>query len=247
MALTKEEKEYVERLEMLRQSLKEQGKEIALPMLLDLASGFAGWYIGRKMGRASLLAGLAAFTLGKFHSLHETIAREQKYYSKLDDDDNRPALSGINPLFKDESRVYHGESPAVAFGFGLMLGGAFAQSDTVEGLGEGAERKPFSEIVSDLKYRLYLDKFFKDETKQEESVQQGEQQKAISGLEEVDIFLAEKSGLNPQKLDEIEQQVEQAAIEFEKKPEKENKGSIGEIPYAQDEEEGDLDGSERIY
>lgn len=204
-----EEDEYKQRLELLKTSMAEQSKELIAPVAIDLASALAGWYIGKKIGRASLLAGLLTYGFGKFHSLHETVNREEQRLKDYDAD-NRPALSGLHPLYYNEERVYHGESPAVALGFGLMLGGAFSQ---VTLNGPEREQNPFSDIADDLKYRLYLDRFF---TAQENK--SAEEKNLMGAVDELDVFLAKDKmleGPESVKLDELDRANEQAAILFD--------------------------------
>jgi hypothetical protein len=217
--------EYKERLQQLKGSMGEQAKELAVPVAVDLVSGLTGWWIGRQMGRSSLALGLITYAGGKVHSLHEHIAREEQRLG-VEDAENRPALSGFNPLYKNENRVYHGESPLVNLGFGMMLGGAFSQNNAVNGIDveelSATEKatNAFSEIADDLKYRLYLDKLFKDEKTEKKTETKTEEQKGVSGLSEIDIFIAGDKltkDLDMSKLDEYDNHLEQSAIDFDAK------------------------------
>lgn len=216
---------YRERLQALKSNMGEQAKELAAPVALDLVSGLAGWWIGRQMGRASLAVGFLTYAGGKFHSLHETINREEQRIG-VDDAEGRPVLSGFNPLYKNEDRVYHGESPLVPLGFGMMLGGAFAQNNAMNGT-DGQElsatekaKTAFGDIAEDLKYRLYLDKLFKDEKTEQKTEQKTDGETGVSGLSEIDIFIAGDKltkDLDMSKLDELHDHIEQSAVDFDAK------------------------------
>lgn len=214
--------EYRERLAALKNSVGEQTKELAAPIALDVASGLVGWWLGRQMGRASLLVGFLTYAGGKYHSLHETINREEQMAGSYDEE-NRMLMSGYHPLYKDENRVYHGDSPLSALGFGMMFGGAFSQTSAVNGT-NGQElsatdkaKAAFDEIKDDLKYRLYLDKIFKDEKQTENKAADNG---GVSGVSEVDVFIAGDKltkGMDLSKLDEFDKHVEESAIAFDEK------------------------------
>lgn len=211
--------DYRKRLAELKGSYAEQAKELVVPVAIDLASGFAGWWLGRQLGRSSLLIGLATYTGGKFHSLHEDIKREELRLGVYDEEAKR-MLSGFSPMHNNETRVYTGDSPLCSLGLGMILGGAFAQNTekTAPPLGAIEKAKSaFSDITEDLKYRLYLDKIFKGGQKQEE---QKQEDKPVSGLTDVDVFIAGDKlvkDLDMTTLEKINEQVENSAIEFDRK------------------------------
>lgn len=217
--------EYRKRLEELKGSYVAQAKELAVPVGIDIASVFAGWWLGKQLGRSSLLIGLATYTGGKFHSLHEDIKREELRLGVYDEE-AKPALSGFSPMHNSENRVYTGDSPLCSLGIGMMLGGASASTErradpnapAAQPLGAIEKAKSaFSDITEDLKYRLYLDKIFKGGKKQEEKSQQ---EQPVSGLTDVDVFVAGDKlvkDLDMSELEKINEQVENAAVEFNKK------------------------------
>ncbi len=216
--------EYRDWLVELKGNPTAQAKELAIPVAVDIASGLTGWWLGRQMGRASLAVGFLAYAGGKVHSLHETINREEQRLG-ISDEQNRPALSGFNPLYKNPKRVYHGESPLVAFGMGMMLGGAFAKTNEVNGLnGEALSatekaKSAFSDITEDLKYRLYLDKIFKGNT-DEQKTEKKKEEIAVNGLSDLDIFIAGErmtKDLDFSKLDEVDNHLEASAFDYDKK------------------------------
>ncbi len=210
--------DYRKRLAELKGSYGAQAKELVVPVAIDLASGLAGWWLGKQIGRASLLVGFATYAGGKFHSLHEDIKREELRLGVYDED-AKPALSGFSPMHNNESRVYTGDSPLCSLGLGMMLGGAFSPSTekTAPPLGAIDKAKSaFSDIAEDLKYRLYLDKIFKGEQKQEEKKQE---EKPVSGLTDVDVFMAGDKltkDLDMSGLDNINDAVERAAADFDR-------------------------------
>jgi hypothetical protein len=219
----------IERLERLKGSMSEQAKELWLPVVTDLASVAGGWLTARLVGRSSLYLGLAAYGAGKVNSLHETINREQKRLG-ASQTDTAPALSGLNPLYKNEDRLYMGDSPLVHFGIGMMIGGA-------TGVGLGAVDANMStadklksvatEIKEDLTYRLYLDKIFKPKADKTAlpapnavpgTAVPTVAQNPVSGLGEIDVFVAGdafRDDPDMKQLSRLEDQLKISARDFD--------------------------------
>ena len=241
--------EYRQRLQLIKESFSAQAKELAMPVAIDLTSTLAGWWLGRQIGRASLAIGLVTYAGGKFHSLHEAIDREERQAAGYDEN-NRALLSGYNPLYKDEERFYHGESPLVHLGMGMMLGGAFAQSamNGVNGEPLSAIEKAktsFTDIAADLKYRLYLDKIFGDK-KGESSNDNSETDKGVSGVDEIDVFLAEgKKELDMSRFDDYDRRIQKSAEDFQNKKNAPAKAAAVKTP-AEDKNKTEDDEMEAI-
>ncbi|MCU0432515.1 MAG: hypothetical protein MUC87_03545 [Bacteroidia bacterium] len=221
----------VERLERLKGSFSAQAKELALPVLTDIASVAGGWITARVIGRPSFLLGLVTYGAGKVNSLHETINREQKRMG-TSQSDNAPALSGLNPLYKNEERIYMGDSPLVHFGIGLMIGGAMGKATGLGAIDESLSatdkmKTAFSEIKEDLTYRLYLDKLFTPKadktTLPASTTTPGTAVPAIatnpvSGLGEIDVFVAGdafRDDPDMKQLSRLEDQLKISARDFD--------------------------------
>jgi len=215
MATYQNELTYGARVKMLQGNIVEQGKEIAVPFLFDLASGFTGWLLGRSIGRASLLIGAATLLGGKFHGLHQAINRAGKR-GKNSEPVN--GLAGLFDVYNSDSRVYCGDSPFVALGLGIMLGGAGAASNTT--YRTDGKAKSFSErakdalgeMKSDFMHRLYLDNFTSKKEEEKENTQ------TVNGVGEVEYFLAGSALTQEQdfsELDKIEEQLREEAQRYE--------------------------------
>jgi hypothetical protein len=219
--MAKANSEYREWLNELQSDYSAQAKELAMPVAIDVAGMLTGWWLGKQMGRSSLLLGFLTYAGGKVHTLHENIRREQERIG-IDYEENKPALSGFNPLYNNPNRVYHGESPLVSIGMGMMIGGAFS-ADSMNGIG-GEElsatdkaKNAFSDIKEDLKHRLYLDKIFQSG---ENNSEKKKEENPVNGVSEVDLFIAgDKLGkeIDFSKLDQFDRQIENEAVNFQNK------------------------------
>jgi|GEM_PF-3517251 len=225
MKKIKQSAENLSRLEQLEGNMGEQAKELMPPLLIDLASGLVGWWMGKTMKRASLLTGLAVYTAGRAHSLQMAMERERKRAGMVQAaEENKHALSGIFNRYTDvESKVYHGDSPLVAFGMGMILGGATnaASLNGTEKTGEtfsDRAKRAWNEITGDLKYRLYLSKEQGGGAGAGENTAAENTAPPVGGTEDLQVFVPSRSGLEQfdmSGLDSLEQTVYEHANAFE--------------------------------
>lgn len=204
-------KSYSERLEQLKGSAGEQVKELIKPVLIDLACGFGGWFLGKYLGQKSLLIGLGVYGLGRYHSLRMAMTREEQREQTEAAAKKDGRIANLMDKVYGQNRIYHGESPLSTLGMSMMIGGATAFVGARQS-NEG-DKGPWQEIKEDLKHRLYLDKFF---NKTEEENKQATP--AVSGIGEINYFLAGDSltqDMNLSVLDNLDKQMEEAAISFQ--------------------------------
>jgi hypothetical protein len=123
-------------------STKAKAKSSFKPFLKSLAAGLLGALVGKGMGRGSFLTGAAVTFAGHMHGAHRAASK------KLGQ--------------SDSTEIYDGDSPLVAFGLGMMFGGASKKSQELNGTDvgfvEGASER-LRELKDDLLHRLYADKF----------------------------------------------------------------------------------------
>ncbi len=203
---------YSERLEQLKGSVGEQVKELAMPVLIDLACGFGGWFAGKALGQKSLLIGLGIYGIGRYHSLRMAMTREEQREQTEAAAKKDGRIANLMDKVYGQNRIYHGESPLSTLGMSMMIGGATVAFAGSRKANEG-DKGAWQEIKDDLKHRLYLDKFFnKEETENTQAAP------AVSGIGEINYFLAGDSltqDMNLSVLDNLDKQMEEAAISFQ--------------------------------
>jgi hypothetical protein len=180
-------------------SSKTRAKSAFKPFIRSVALGILGALVGKGMGRGSFLAGAAV-----------TFAVHMRGASQ----------AAEKALGKSESEnVYDGDSSLIAFGLGMMFGGstnrgkATAGSDkelegTGLGLVEGATER-LRELKDDLIHRLYADKLT------------GSKTATSPGTVGAVTFYGNAQPntdytFDPKTLDEIERNLQQNAIAFER-------------------------------
>lgn len=208
-------KSHAERLEQLKGNVGEQVKELAMPVLLDLLCGFGGWFAGKAIGKPSLLVGAGLYFAGRYHSLRMTMSREEQRVQTEAAAKKDGRITKLMDKVYGQHRIYYGESPLSTLGMSIMIGGATVAFAGSRKANEG-EKGAWQEIKDDLKHRLYLDKFFNKEEKEE--TQNAQATPAVSGIGEISYFLAGDQltqDMNLSALDDLDKQMEQAAINFQ--------------------------------
>jgi hypothetical protein len=201
---------YDERLAQLKGNIPEQLKEVVMPVVMDLGCALIGWVAGRFAGQKSLLIGLGIYTVGKYHSVRMAMTQAEKRNAAEKAKTKDGKISGLIDKVYGENRVYYGDSPLATLGMAMIVGGAVGASFG----SKKVETNPWQEIKEDLKHRLYLDKFF--EKKDEES-KTTEADKAVSGIGEIEYFLAGNEltqDLNLSELDKLDKKMEEEALRF---------------------------------
>lgn len=183
----------------ISQSMKAKAQAAATPFLKTLAAGLLGALVGKGLGRPSLLTGIAVTFAGHMHGAHKAAEKAQ---------------SGGN------GNVYDGDSPVIAFGVGMMAGGAV--SGGLNGTGslgfvEGVKER-LSEFKDDLYNRLYADKFSSAKpASPSASASAGE---GTSGIGEITFTGKQYEGgdvvFNESELDKIERQLQQGAVDYQR-------------------------------
>lgn len=191
---------------LIKQSYKAKAKAAAVPFFKSLAAGLLGTLVGKGLGRPSLLVGTAVTFAGHMHGAHKEAEKQLG------------SQSGAG-------NVYNGDSPLVAFGIGMIAGGAMSRASadqTVEGKTSYLDgvKDRLSEFKDDLYHRLYLDKFSSDGEPQKES---GVGAITFTGkqYESGDITFSES------ELDKIERELQQRAIDYQSKGSSESENISG--------------------
>jgi hypothetical protein len=201
---------YDERLAELKGNIPEQLKEVVMPVVMDLGCGLLGWIAGRYAGQKSLLFGLAIYAAGKYHSVRMAMTQGEKRRAAEKAKSKDGKISSLIDKVYGENRVYYGDSPLATLGMAMIVGGAVGASFG----SKKTETTPWQEIKEDLKHRLYLDKFL---AKKEEETTITEAEKAVSGIGEIEYFLAGNEltqNINLSELDKLDKKMEEEARRF---------------------------------
>jgi hypothetical protein len=171
-------------------SSKVRAKSAIKPFVRSLALGLLGALVGKGMGRGSLLAGAAVTFAGHMRGASQA-AEKALGKSKSED-------------------VYDGDSSLVAFGLGMMFGGASNRSKALDGtelgLVDGVTER-VKELKDDLLHRLYADKFI------------GTSEAPASGTVGAVTFYGQPGNdysFDPKTLEEIERNLQQNAMAYER-------------------------------
>jgi hypothetical protein len=202
---------YDERLAELKGNIPEQLKEVVMPVVMDIGCALAGWIAGRYAGQKSLLIGLGIYAVGKYHSVRMAMTQAERRNAAEKAKSKDGKISNLIDKVYGENRVYYGDSPLATLGMAMIVGGAVGSSiasKTTE------PANPWKEIKEDLKHRLYLDKIF---VKKEEENTTTETEKPVSGIGEIEYFLAGNEltqNINLSELDKLDKKLEEEALRF---------------------------------
>ncbi len=198
----------------ISQSMKAKAQAAATPFLKTLAAGLLGALVGKGMGRPSLLTGIAVTFAGHMHGAHQAAQKAQT---------------------AGNGNVYDGDSPLIAFGVGMIAGGAVTGGLNGTGsLGfvEGVKER-LTEFKDDLYNRLYADKFSSAAT----PASPPSTEAGTSGVGEITFTGKQYEGsdvvFNDSELEKIERQLQQGAVDYQRGVPKSNvsgfAGDIGEL------------------